>query len=78
MPLAHLQTLNTVGYKEWFAHFRGEISREAAIDLIKQNSRRFAKRQLTWLRRYQDAHWFAPAELAGMLNLIRPYLPLAD
>ncbi len=78
MPLAHLQTLNTVGYKEWFAHFRGDISREAAIDLIKQNSRRFAKRQLTWLRRYQDAHWFAPAELAGMLSLIRAQLPLAD
>ena len=75
-PFAHLQTLNTVGYKEWFAHFRGELSREAAIELIKQNSRRFAKRQLTWLRRYTNAHWFAPADIPGMLNLIHKQIPV--
>jgi tRNA dimethylallyltransferase len=73
--MAHLQTLNTVGYKEWFAHFQDELSREAAIDLIKQNSRRFAKRQLTWLRRYPNAHWFAPADIPSMLNLIHAEMP---
>lgn len=74
---ANYPALNTVGYKEWFAHFRGEHSREAAIDLIKQNSRRFAKRQLTWLRRYPEAEWFAPAEISGMLELIHQHIPEA-
>ena len=70
LPNAHLQTLNTVGYKEWFAHFRGELTRDEAINLIKQNTRRFAKRQLTWFRRYENAIWVNPDNLEAMKELL--------
>ena len=70
LPNAHLQTLNTVGYKEWFAHFRGELTRDEAINLIKQNTRRFAKRQLTWFRRYENAIWVNPDNLEAMNELL--------
>lgn len=53
----HLTSMNTVGYKEIFAYLDGEISQDRAIELIKQNSRRYAKRQLTWLRRNPENHW---------------------
>ncbi len=49
-PYKHLNSLQTVGYKELFSFFDGEITREKAIDLIKQHSRNYAKRQLTWFR----------------------------
>ena len=51
----HLQSLQTVGYQELFKYFDGEITREEAIDLIKMNSRRYAKRQTTWFKKY--GHW---------------------
>ena len=70
LPYAHLQTLNTVGYKEWFAHFRGELSRDETINLIKQNTRRFAKRQLTWFRRYEEAIWVKPDDIETMKALL--------
>ncbi len=53
----HLNALQTVGYQEWFDYFDGTISREQAIELIKRNSRRYAKRQETWFRRDRDIHW---------------------
>jgi len=49
--------MQAIGYKEPAAYFRGEISRDEAIDSIKQESRRYAKRQLTWLRRNKDIFW---------------------
>jgi tRNA dimethylallyltransferase len=55
--LKHLSSLKTVGYRELFEHFEGEIDLETAVDNIKQNTRRYAKRQLTWFRRHPDAHW---------------------
>lgn len=54
---AELQSLNTVGYKEVFSFFKGETNQEDAIDLIQQNSRRYAKRQLTWFRRDGENQW---------------------
>lgn len=51
-------SLNTVGYKEMFRYFDGEISLEEATRLIKQNSRHYAKRQMTWFRRDKEIHWF--------------------
>jgi tRNA dimethylallyltransferase len=54
----HLQAFNTVGYKELFAYMAGEYSRDRAIELIKRNSRRYAKRQLTWMRSESDLKWF--------------------
>lgn len=53
-PLRHLNSLNTVGLKEWFAHFDGAMDRETAIARIKKNTRVYAKKQLTWLAREQS------------------------
>jgi tRNA dimethylallyltransferase len=49
--------LQTVGYKEVFGYLNGDHSLERAIELIKQNSRRYAKRQITWFKKYQDVKW---------------------
>ena len=61
-PKKQLNALQTVGYQEFFDYFDGAISREKAIELIKRNSRRYAKRQITWFRKVEDIHWFSPAE----------------
>lgn len=53
-----LNALNTVGYKEVISALEGEIEMEAAIELIKRNTRRFAKRQMTWFRRDERINWF--------------------
>ncbi|MEO6917222.1 MAG: tRNA (adenosine(37)-N6)-dimethylallyltransferase MiaA [Chitinophagaceae bacterium] len=55
-----LNALNTVGYKELFAFLQGQLSLETSIGLIKQNSRRYAKRQLTWFKRDHKTRWFFP------------------
>ena len=55
--LKHLTSLNTVGYKELFSFFNGEITEDRAIELIKQNSRRYAKRQITWFKRHPESKW---------------------
>lgn len=54
----NLNALQTVGYKELFRYFDGELTKEEAIEEIKKNTRRFAKRQLTWFRRNEAAKWF--------------------
>ena len=61
-PLRHLNALNTVGYKELFQFFEGEIDLETAISEIKKNTRRFAKRQLTWYRKDERINWFDHTE----------------
>jgi len=60
-PQRYCNALNTVGYKELFDHFDGKISLDEAIDLVKRNSRRYAKRQLTWFGKY-DMPWFSPVQ----------------
>lgn len=70
IPFKNLQTLNTVGYKELFSFFNNEISLEEANEAIKQNSRRYAKRQLTWFRRDESAIWFRTQSLEEQLNFI--------
>lgn len=57
--LRHLNSLNTVGYKEMFAYFEGRLTLTEAVNLIQQNSRHYAKRQLTWFRRQNDIHWLS-------------------
>lgn len=52
------QSLSSIGYREVVSYLSGEYSQERAIELIKRNSRRYAKRQLTFFRRYKDIHWF--------------------
>lgn len=56
-PLRHLPALQTVGFREMFGYFDGEYDLARAIELIQQNSRHYAKRQLTWFRRDQDIFW---------------------
>jgi tRNA dimethylallyltransferase len=53
-PFKDLKALQTVGYAELFNHFDGKLSLSEAIELIKQNSRRYAKRQMTWFRKHGD------------------------
>ncbi|WP_281751552.1 tRNA (adenosine(37)-N6)-dimethylallyltransferase MiaA [Neptunitalea chrysea] len=54
----HLNALQTVGYREFFNYLKGDWTLEFAIDEVKKNTRRFAKRQLTWFRRNEKIHWF--------------------
>lgn len=56
----HLNSLNTVGYAEIFNYLLEEYSLEEAVELIKRNTRRYAKRQLTWFRKQKDATWISP------------------
>lgn len=56
-PNKNLTPLKTVGYRELFQYFDGEINKERAIELIKRNSRHYAKRQITWFKRYKNAQW---------------------
>lgn len=69
-PHKTLNALQTVGYQEFFDHFDGQHSLEKAIELVKRNSRRYAKRQLTWFRR--AAHWkgFHPKEVEGIVTYV--------
>ena len=57
-PKKELNSLNTVGYKELFNHFDGETELDFAIEKIKQNTRNFAKRQLTWFKKNEETQWF--------------------
>lgn len=68
--LRELNSLQTVGYREMFEYFDGTISREEAIELIKRNSRRYAKRQLTWFRRDEAVRWFHPAHKEQVIEYL--------
>lgn len=70
LPFRHCNALQTVGYKELFAFFDGECSRDEAIELIKRNSRRYAKRQMTWFRRDTEIAWFAPTDTESIVEYI--------
>ncbi|MEZ4938556.1 MAG: tRNA (adenosine(37)-N6)-dimethylallyltransferase MiaA [Crocinitomicaceae bacterium] len=70
-PFKGLSALKTVGYQEFFDYFDAKISKEEAIELIKRNSRRYAKRQLTWFRRDPDYHWFGPDQFLEIFELIQ-------
>jgi len=65
LPYRLLNALNTVGYSELFDYFDGKTDIGKAIELIKQNTRRFAKRQLTWFRKDKEIHWLKPEEVTG-------------
>ncbi|MDY3913659.1 MAG: tRNA (adenosine(37)-N6)-dimethylallyltransferase MiaA [Phocaeicola sp.] len=60
----HLNALNTVGYKELFAYFDGEMDLSVAIEKIKKNTRIYAKKQMTWFKKDTDIHWFHPDKLS--------------
>lgn len=60
IPYQGLNALQTVGYKELFEHFNGELTREEAVDRIKINTRQYAKRQMTWFKKDKDYSWMLP------------------
>jgi tRNA dimethylallyltransferase len=66
----NLNALNTVGYKELFDYFDKKIDFQEAAGLIKRNTRRYAKRQLTWFKRDKEIRWFMPDEKNEMLKYI--------
>lgn len=70
LPFRHLNALNTVGYSELFGYFDHTVSLDEAVDKIKQNTRRFAKRQITWFKRSEGIVWFDPEEQAAILNFL--------
>lgn len=70
-PQADLNALNTVGYKELFDYFRGEHNLDKAIELIKRNTRHYAKKQLTWFRKDELTAWFNPNDYNQILSYIR-------
>ena len=77
---AKTQATRGIGYKEWFAYFDGEITFEEATELLKQNSRRYAKRQLTWFRnRMSGIHWFDLVQddhgMQKIEDLVESFLP---
>ncbi len=70
-PHRHLNALNSVGYKELFDYFEGKHSIETAVEKIKTNTRRYAKRQMTWFRKDPSIAWYTPDQLPEiLLNLI--------
>ena len=73
-PLRHLNSLQTVGYKEMFEWFDGNITREEAVELIKRNSRRYAKRQMTWFRRDESIHWIERKNIEQAWSIIKGYI----
>jgi tRNA dimethylallyltransferase len=68
--LRYLNALNSVGYKEFFDYFEGKIRREKAIELIKRNSRRFAKRQITWWGKDKNITWFDAGKPEQIIDFV--------
>ena len=71
LPYRHLNSLNTVGYKELFMYLDGEWSLDFAIEKIKQNSRIYSRKQMTWFKRDTDIHWFHPDDKDEILQFVR-------
>jgi tRNA dimethylallyltransferase len=69
--LKDINALQTVGYKEFFDYFEGNYSYTEAVDKIKQNSRNYAKRQLTWFKRDKEYTWF---DINTNRNAILPFI----
>jgi tRNA dimethylallyltransferase len=69
-PHKHLTPLKTVGYKELFAYFEGLLSLEEAVEQIKNHSRSYARRQLTWFRKDKEITWFEPDEKDKIISFI--------
>lgn len=73
-PYKELNSLNTVGYKELFKYLDGEWTLEFAIEKIKQNSRIYSRKQMTWFKRDNKIHWFHPDQKGEIMNYINEQL----
>lgn len=69
-PYRKINALNTVGYKELFEHFDGKLSEYEAITNIQANTRRYARKQLTWFRKDKNTKWFHPSDFEGIMDYI--------
>ena len=67
-PFRHLNSLNTVGYKELFNYFSGEWTLDLAVEKIKRNSRVYARKQMTWFKRDPEITWFHPDETEAIFT----------
>ena len=74
----YLNALNTVGYREILEYLEGVYPKEEAIEKIKQNTRRFAKRQITWFKKSEDIIWFEPDDFEDIVNYIGTILQNPD
>lgn len=72
------QAMNTVGYKEVFEYLDGDISKDRAIELIKKNTRNYAKRQITWFKRVKNAIWLKYSTVPSMINVIKEELNTSE
>lgn len=73
-PYRHLNSLNTVGYKEMFRYFDGEWTLPFAIEKIQQNSRIYSRKQMTWFKRDEEIRWFNPDEESAILQYLSQQL----
>lgn len=75
-PHREQNALKTVGYQEFFSHFDGNCSFEEAVEQIKTNTRRYAKRQMTWFRKNTDYKWFFPEEYQKIIAYLKQKLEI--
>ena len=75
LPMRHLNALNTVGYKEMFAYLDGTWSLEEAVERMKGNTRRYARKQLTWFKRDPQMLWFSPDDIQPISTTVMPAPP---
>lgn len=70
------QSVQAIGYKEIYSYLQGECTLEEAVERLKRNSRRYAKRQYTWFRRQMDVHWFeiTPGEIGKKISAIKQFV----
>ena len=77
-PYRHLNSLNTVGYKEMFRYLDGEWTLEFAIEKIQQNSRIYSRKQMTWFKRDKEIHWFHPDQQTEIEDFLHEKLTFWD
>jgi tRNA dimethylallyltransferase len=70
LPYSAANALQTVGYKELFTYLNDEIGLDEAVELIKRNTRKYAKRQMTWFKKDKDFAWFPPDDFKEILQYI--------
>ncbi|GGF17022.1 tRNA dimethylallyltransferase 1 [Echinicola rosea] len=70
-PFRQLNALQTVGYSEIFGYLEGRYDKDEAVRLLKRNSRRYAKRQMTWFRKDEEMQWFAPDEYEKVVMFVQ-------
>ena len=70
LPFKDLNALQTLGYSEIFGNLAGDYDREETLRLLKRNSRRYAKRQLTWFQKDPEIEWVNPNDVTGIISKV--------